>query len=142
MLTMNDKQYRNLEEQVGYNTALLNTLPFGILGTNFQGILRSEHLVEKGKIALVGESVPYTLYYRNEANKVYNLGEFPREGEQGERGLQGPKGEKGDSANNWVLGTELPPVGPIDEPFMNVLTGDIYQSNGTDWILLGTLRGP
>lgn len=142
MLTMNDKQYRNLEEQVGYNTALLNLFPSGIVGDKFIGVVESTALIERDKVALIGDGIPYTLYYRQSDGTLYNLGEFPKAGPEGPKGTNGRQGPAGPKGADIILGAELPAVGPAGEIFFNTNNGDIWLSNGTEWILQGTLKGP
>ena len=142
MLTIDNKQFRNLEEQVGYNTSLLNLFPSGIVGDKFMGVVESTALIERDKVALIGDSAPYTLYYRQSDGTLYNLGEFPKAGPEGPRGVNGRQGIQGPAGASLVLGVELPGVGPAGEVFIDVNDGDIWLSNGTQWVLQGTMKGP
>ena len=142
MLTIDNKQFRNLEEQVGYNTSLLNLFPSGIVGDKFMGIVESTALIERDKVALIGDSAPYILYYRQSDGTLYNLGEFPKAGPEGPRGINGRQGIQGPAGASLVLGAELPGVGPAGEVFIDVNDGDIWLSNGTQWVLQGSMKGP
>ena len=142
MLTINNKQFRNLEEQVAYNTALLNLLPDGIIGSNFQGIITSISQLERGKVALYGTQAPYELFYRQENDVPISLGQFPREGEKGDTGAPGREGREGPQGTGWEVSPEDTPVAKAGTLFLNSTTGNVYQSNGEEWILQANLRGP
>lgn len=99
-VTINDKVYRNLQEQVGYLTGEVQELKDNIgVGVNPKYIEASvsdlpTEGVEDGVIAAVGTTTPYTLYVYNE-EEWKPLGQFPMPGPQGPQGEQGPKGDRG-----------------------------------------------
>ena len=142
MLTIDNKQFRNLEEQVEYNTSLLNLLPDGIIGDKFRGIRETYEGIQIGECCLVGEEAPYTLWYRELSGRFVNLGEFPKQGPQGSQGLRGPKGDRGVDGTNWEISVEDIPAGRHGELWLKIDTGDVYQSVGNAWVLQGNIRGP
>lgn len=95
MITIDDKTYRNLQEQVGFNTQVINKL---IKNTflNIKGLVNTIGElptidIADGTFYLVGITKPYQLYIYFE-NKWINLGDFKVEaidGKNGEQGLPG-----------------------------------------------------
>lgn len=95
MITIDDKTYRNLQEQVGFNTEVINKL---IKNTflNIKGLVNTigelpTTDIANGTFYLVGITKPYQLYIYFE-NKWINLGDFKVEaldGKNGEQGLPG-----------------------------------------------------
>lgn len=114
-IVYNNKEYRNLQEQVAENMQNIKSLQdISILGTKVKEIVATEADledivdVEIGDIAAVGSSEPYTLYTWTTLNSTtgwYKLGEFPMPGPQGP---QGPQGERGIQGATGAQG----PVGP------------------------------
>lgn len=114
-IVYNNKEYRNLQEQVAENMQNIKSLQdISILGTKVKEIVATEADleditdVEIGDIAAVGSSEPYTLYTWTTLNNTtgwYKLGEFPMPGPQGP---QGPQGERGPQGATGAQG----PVGP------------------------------
>lgn len=119
MITIDGKEYRNLQEQVekNKNDILYILEEEGVL--NEFGIRVTEQVEdisdlptvaeykedhtgwEYGDCIAVGTEEPYTLYILTRANGThpndywFNLGLFPLPGPQGETGEQGPQGEQG-----------------------------------------------
>lgn len=117
MINIDGKIYRNLEEQVGKNTQLLNIL-IPALNNKFLSIAgiaaSSSELpsgLSNGVFYLVGTSSPYDLYiYLN--NTWTDVGPFNFEGiigPRGPQGLQGVQGPKGDQGIQGIQG----PVGLV-----------------------------
>lgn len=80
MININNKIYNNLEEQVGYLTAIMNLLPEGMSGRNFDGIITSTSSLSPKHYGLLGGEGTYNLYYNDPNFGLTNLGPFPREG--------------------------------------------------------------
>lgn len=144
MLERNNIQYRNLEEQVGYNTALLNLVPVGFNTDNFKGIVAPGDIdtIAEGQFALVGESAPYTLYYNDSTKGLVNLGEFPKVGPQGRDGFTGPIGQRGEPGPGWLSGPSAPDiVAQEDQLYFRYTTSDIYEYHNGQWNLIANIRG-
>lgn len=127
MITIDGKQYRNLQEQVAKNQSdiayileeegVLNQ--FGVKVVN-QVATASDlpdpltYEGEYGDAILVGTTQPFNMYIFTRpfgaevANQWFNIGQFPLPGPQGIQGLRGEKGEKGDRGETGEVG----PVGP------------------------------
>ena len=95
MITIDDKTYRNLQEQVGFNTEVINKL---IKNTflNIKGLVNTigelpTTDISDGTFYLVGIIKPYQLYIYFE-NKWINLGDFKVEAIDGKNGEQGVPG--------------------------------------------------
>lgn len=125
MITIDNKQFRNLEEQVLYNKDRLDNLiaagyvldEFGIkvigqvaTASDIPSVVnyKQEHADwSYGDTFAVGTAAPYELYILTRANDTqttdywFNIGRFPEpgpkgdKGETGERGPQGPMGVRG-----------------------------------------------
>ena len=146
MITINDIQYRNLEEQVLQNTELLNLLPTGISSPNFKGIFSSMDEVEAnvgvGDIYLFGENAPYELFYYDNQLGIVSLGTFPRPGSKGEPGSEGPAGEKGETGVGWKTGTSEPIAAAADGTlYFDSNTNDIFEFRTGRWVRIGNIQG-
>ena len=105
MINIDNKIYRNLEEQVRKNQKDINDLRFGL---NIVGkvadytLLPSEAKV--GEAYLVGTSYPYHVWVRTEETPATwdNLGTLSST-VPGPRGEQGPKGDNGRSIENTTI---------------------------------------
>lgn len=151
MIEVDNKVYRNLQEQVGKNQsdieALEKQLPYnGPYATTAD--IPSDVLVNGG-IYLIGASAPYAIYKYNEDDEEYtNLGNFGGTGPTGATGPQGPQGErgpKGDKGDTGATGAQGPrgrqgergaqgprgdqgPVGPGSKIHVNGVTYDPDQT--------------
>lgn len=114
MIEVDNKVYRNLQEQVGKNQsdieALEKQLPYnGPYATTAN--IPSDVLVNGG-IYLIGASAPYAIYKYNEDDEEYtNLGNFGGTGPTGAtgpQGPQGPRGPKGDKGDTGATGAQGP----------------------------------
>ena len=127
MLEYNGKQYRNLEDQVGYLTAAFNSgklideLGIRVLGV-FADIDTAKETIrppyEYGDAFSIGTEKPYDLYiYTRDIEDFFNFGPFPAQGPQGKQGEPGKDGEKGDKGDRGERGQTgmqgaIGPVGP------------------------------
>lgn len=149
MITIDDKTYRNLQEQVGFNTKVINELIkntfLNIKGlVNTIGELPTTDIAD-GTFYLVGITKPYQLYIYFE-NKWINLGDFKVEAIDGKNGEQGVPGHTpvitiGNNLNWFIDGVdtgvtakgqngisirgpqgirgEIGPIGPQGDPGIN-----------------------
>lgn len=163
MITIGDKQFRNLEEQVKKNMddiqyileeeGVLNEFGIKIVGQ----ITSSSDLPdpdtyegEYGDAYAVGTSAPYTIYIYTRANGShptdywFNIGQFPLAGKDGAQGPQGPAGPQGVRGSTWTNGTSAPTTsGNLSgDKYLNTSNGDVYNYTGSTWQLVGNIRGP
>lgn len=116
MLKFNDKEYRNLEDQVGYLTAAFQSGKLiGELGITVLGVYPS---LQEAKAAIpgpyvygeafqIGTKIPYNLYiFTRDIEDFFNFGPFPAPGKDGKDGAQGPKGDKGDKGDRGERGPQ------------------------------------
>lgn len=128
MLTIDGKEFRNLEEQVLKNkNDIENALQLNNLLSNFGiriiGQVESAYQIpsvsdykknnpnwEYGDAYTVGTESPYDLYILTRANNNnpqdfwFDIGEFPLRGPVGQQGPQGPQGEKGEKGDPGIQG--------------------------------------
>lgn len=146
MLQFENKEYRNLQEQVEKNaqdiadfkggTAVLNEFGIKVVGlveTADEIPSPAEYEGEYGDAFLVGTEVPYTLYIftrplegqEGRTPSWIEIGQFPMPGpagEQGPAGATGPQGERGTNSY-WHVGTSAPSDTIFGEPYNE---GDMY----------------
>lgn len=155
MLTINDKNYRNLQEQVLFLTDKIGNLEaeggvlneFGIkvvdridtvadLPDVYEYIESQEALgrtLEElyGDAIAVGTQAPYTLYIFTRAfsgadtPEWFNIGQFPLAGPQGPQGTVGPAGPRGEKGSTWTI---LPQDPSTVSGYSN---GDSYLNSAT-----------
>lgn len=105
MINIDNKIYRNLEEQVRKNQKDINDLRFGL---NIVGKVADYPLLPQeakvGEAYLVGTSYPYHVWVRTEETPATwdNLGTLSST-VPGPRGEQGPKGDNGRSIENTTI---------------------------------------
>ena len=128
MLTVDGKEFRNLEEQVLKNkNDIENALQLKNLLTDFGiriiGQVESAYQIPSvsnykennpnwnyGDAYTVGTESPYDLYILTRANNNnpqdfwFDIGEFPLRGPEGPQGPQGPQGEKGEKGDPGIQG--------------------------------------
>ena len=128
MLTVDGKEFRNLEEQVLKNkNDIENALQLKNLLTDFGiriiGQVESAYQIPSvsdykennpnwnyGDAYTVGTESPYDLYILTRANNNnpqdfwFDIGEFPLRGPVGPQGPQGPQGEKGEKGDPGIQG--------------------------------------
>ena len=146
MLTIDGKQYRNLEEQVRKNkediqsiidaSAILNAFGIKVVGqVNTSGNLPNpaDYPGDYGDAYLVGTETPYDYYIFTRPNDTHptaywlNIGKFPLAGPQGETGPQGPQGPKGDGSK-WYAGTQNPTiVAEVNDQYLNTTDGSVFS---------------
>lgn len=127
MITIDGKQYRNLQEQVRKNQddikyileeeGVLNQFGVKVVNQVATDADLPDPLTyegEYGDAILVGTTQPFDMYIFTRpfgaevANQWFNIGQFPLPGPQGIQGPIGPKGDPGDRGEKGEVG----PVGP------------------------------
>lgn len=156
MFEFEGKQFRNLEEQVGYLTAafssgkLIDELGIKVLGV-YPTLDAAKQAIPGpyiyGEAFSIGSSKPYDLYiFTRDIEDFFNFGPFPAPGpagRDGSQGTQGLKGDKGDTGPRGPQGLPGPtgamgpagPAGPIGPQGPKGDKGDI----GAAFKVLGTL---
>ena len=133
MITIDNKQFRNLEEQVLYNKERLDNLiaagyvldEFGIkvigqvaTASDIPSVVnyKQEHADwSYGDTFAVGTAAPYELYILTRANDTqptdywFNIGRFPEPGPKGDTGERGPQGPMGVRGPQGVAGADGAP---------------------------------
>ena len=164
MITIGDKQYRNLEEQVRKNMAdissiiesseLINDYGIKIIGAvEYESDLPdpATYTGDYGDCYLVGTSPNWSLYiftrpFEGETEaKWYNIGQFPIPGPQGPTGPTGPTGPQGIRGSRWRNGTINPPLMIDDQKndmYLNTSNGDVFAYYNGAWNRQGNIRGP
>lgn len=164
MITIDNVQYRNLEEQVKKNMddiqymleeeGVLNEFGIKVVGQ----ITSSNQLPDPttytggyGDAYAVGTAAPYTLYIYTRANGThpndywFNIGQFPTPSTvPGPQGPQGPKGPQGTRGSIWQNSTSVPTTSGYiaNDKYLNTSSGDVYNYDGTRWQVIGNIRGP
>lgn len=166
MITVDGKQYRNLEEQVRKNQSdifyllneagVLNEFGIKVVGQEPTADMLPDPLTYEGEYGdayAIGTEPPYTFYiYTREisgqvGNFWFNVGQFPMPstvpGPQGPQGLQGPQGPKGAL---WYSGSTSPSPGSqynTYDMYLNTASGAVYTLNSAgNWVQMGNIRGP
>ena len=154
MLNFENKEFRNLEEQVLKNQQDIQDFKDGNqtiaeFGIKVVGIVDDAANIpavgqEFGDAYLVGTQAPYDMrvWTRNVNNDTaawVDLGQFP---------LAGPKGDKGPQGTTWTVGYGAPKYNPSrsGDMYLDKVTGNGYISttlSGTlKWELNFNLKGP
>lgn len=165
MITIGDKQFRNLEEQVKKNKddilyileeeGVLNEFGIKVVGqiTDASQLPDPDtYEGEYGDAYAVGTSSPYILYIYTRANGThpndywFNIGQFPQPSTMpGAQGPTGPKGDPGTRGSTWTNGTSNPTSTSgylTNDKYLNTSNGDVYNYTGSTWQLVGNIRGP
>lgn len=163
MITIDNKEYRNLTEQVLKNAndivgikegeELLSRFGIRVIGqvdTAAELPDPSEYLGQYGDAILVGTTNPYDYYIFTrpftvgETSQWFDIGEFPLPGPTGPQGPQGPKGDDGVGSKIYVGNLSLPQDYVADpkmnDIYINSTNGYLYQYLG-NWSLQGSIRG-
>ena len=163
MLTIDGKQFRNLEEQVRQNQSdiryileeegVLNQFGIKVIGqVTYSSDLPdpSTYQGEYGDAYAVGVETPYELYIftrqfsGNEGPIWFNIGRFPMPGPQGVQGPRGPQGIQGIQGSTITLGNGIPTETSgfrnLDV-YIDSSTSNLYQFNGSTWVLSANIKG-
>ena len=164
MITIDNKQYRNLEEQVKKNMddiqyileeeGVLNEFGIKIVGeiTNPLELPDPDtYEGEYGDAYAVGTQTPYEIYIYTRANGShpedywFNIGEFPLAGPTGPIGPQGIQGPTGVRGSIWINSSGKPTSTAgymVRDKCLDTSTGDVYNYTGSTWQNVGNIRGP
>lgn len=162
MITYNNTEYRNLQEQVLKNQQDIKQIVetselLGDLGINIVGSVPTvEQLPEPtlyggnyGDAYTVGEQPPYDFYIFTRPNAAlgeryprwFNIGEFPLPGPQGVEGPEGPQGIPGE-ASRWLYAANIPGADMGQEgDFCLTGNGSVYEKLGDTWVYQVRLVG-
>ena len=164
MLTIDGKQYRNLEEQVRKNKEDIENLiasggvldEFGIKVVGTVSKLADLPSVADYKLAhsdwgygdayAIGTSAPYDMYILTRADDThtsdywFNIGQFPAPGPKGDKGDTGATGSQGTRGSIWNT-SNRPSSALIYDQYLDK-NGQIYQFNGNSWDATVNIRGP
>lgn len=169
MITINGKEFRNLEEQVLKNKQdianhynidrVLADFGIRIVGTvesadELDGVIGKAF----GDAYAVGAEPPYKFYVwtRADANSGHpedywlDIGTIAIQGERGPIGQTGPTGPEGPIGTIWKSGASVPnnnTATRANDYYLNTTNGRLYKSvsndqGGYQWIDIGSLRGP
>lgn len=163
MITINNKQYRNLEETVRYLTEQYNANQ-GIAewGIRILGVLASAdelpdpatYTGEYGDAYAVGAEPPYNFYIWTRSAVVdtagfwFDFGDIAIAGPQGIPGesIVGPAGKRG---SLWYVKTGQPTTTSgynVGDCYLNPATGNVWHLHDVEgtptWLLEGNIRGP
>lgn len=160
MITVNNKEYRNLVEQVGYLTnrvdehyerdRVLADYGIRIVGSvdsvdNLPPANTYDGLY--GDAYTVGTGAPYDFYIFTRPlqgeteNRWLDLGQLAIQGPQGDIGPQGPVGPQGESTQ-WYVGQGQPYIeANVNSLYFDTTTSNIYQKQEGQWIMVANIKG-
>lgn len=167
MIIRNNKEYRNLQEQVQKNkedisnvVSMSTMADLGIRIQNAGDPLASYSDLpdvktfegEFGDAYLVGSEPPFRLYVwsRSEDPEVkgywFDWGELNAPSViPGPEGPAGPVGPKGEDGTQWYSFPSTPTYLAslhIRDKALNLSNGNVYSWNGDSWVLDGNIKGP
>lgn len=136
---------RNLEQQVLKNQDDIEALKqLGMPGVKVTDLVDSiEDIIEPivGAFYLIkNEQNTYNLYIYTVDEEFFDLGEFPKPGQQGIQGIQGPKGDTGNSTK-WYSGSAFPVSANVGDMFLNTNTMQVYRYENGTWISKCNIKG-
>lgn len=167
MITIDGKQYRNLEEQVLKNKddikylleegGTLNEFGLKVVGevaTAAELPDPTTYTGEFGDAFVVGTTAPYEFYiytraFSGQANPFwFNIGQFPLPGPVGPQGVAGPTGPIGPTSM-WSASAGTPTTNGrlVGDMHLDTNNGNVYQlataqDQTLTWQLKGNIRGP
>ncbi len=164
MITIDGKQFRNLEEQVAYLTELhniekgLSEWGIRIVGTVTSASDLPDPSTYGGKYGdayAVGTAAPYDFYIWTRVSTVegsgywFDYGTISIVGPQGPQGPTGAQGPQGIRGSQWFSGTGQPTTVSgynAGDYYINIATGNIWhlhdESGILTWKLEGNIKGP
>ena len=162
MLEIDNKQLRNLQEQVLKNqhdiadineaNKVLNQFGIKVVGQVLdveQLPNPSTYIGDYGDAYLVGTETPYDYYIFTRPNQFHetafwlNIGVFPLAGPQGEKGEQGEQGPQGDGSK-WNVSANDPASTQgfkNGDQWLNSSTGYVFSFENSTWVNKGNIRG-
>ena len=160
MIKIDNKELRNLEEQVGFLTDKYNAnQAIAEWGIRVVGIIDTPDLLpspidyrgEFGDAYAVGTEAPYTFYIWTRSSDPelnglwFDVGDIAIPGPAGERGMTGERGEKGERGSQWFSGAGQPTTTSgyqTGDMYINVNTGNVWHLHTEGWRLEGNIKGP
>lgn len=171
MIKIDDKEYRNLEEQVEKNKSDIEYLATSGQALNTFGLKvvqqfatvaefeqwSAEAEKEYGDAILIGVEEPYDMKVWTRANTTHpndywiDLGDFPVAGPQGPQGTRGPQGIQGPSGQStrWYYSNSAPQATAgynVGDIHLNATNGNIYMLTGSAtnkvWVYVSNIKGP
>ena len=160
MIKIDNKELRNLEEQVGFLTDKYNAnQAIAEWGIRVVGIIDTPDLLpspidyrgEFGDAYAVGTEAPYTFYIWTRSSDPelnglwFDVGDIAIPGPAGERGATGERGEKGERGSQWFSGAGQPTTTSgyqVGDMYINVNTGNVWHLHTEGWRLEGNIKGP
>lgn len=140
MITINNIEYRTLEEQVRKNKEdieVLKNYDVSITG-HVSSADELPESADNGTMYIVGNSPSYDLYVY--VDGWIDLGDYPATGPKGETGERGPIGLMGERGSQWYT-LEKPASARQNDQFLDS-NGIVYQYTGTNWQATNNIRGP
>ena len=139
MIKIGDKEFRNLEEQVGF---LSTRIQLAMLGLSLVDIVPDESSLpqeaEERQVYAVGANPPYT-YFVYLSGTYSSLGVFPLEGkpgvpgDEGKQGPIGPQGPQGKQGPQGIAGPAGKGIGVDKITAIDLAVGDAAVTyDGTD----------
>ena len=160
MITVNNKEYRNLVEQVGYLTnrvdehyerdRVLEDYGIRVVGSvNSVDQLPNPVAYDGlyGDAYTVGTGAPYDFYIFTRPlqgeteNRWLDLGQLAIQGPQGDIGPEGPVGPQGESTQ-WYVGQGVPYLeANVNSLYFDTTTANIYQKQEGQWVMVANIKG-
>lgn len=140
MITINNIEYRTLEEQVRKNKEDIEVLKNYDISITGQVSNPSElpDTADNGTMYIVGTSPSYDLYVY--VDKWINMGDYPAVGPKGEQGESGPIGLMGERGSQWYT-LDKPASANQNDQYLDS-NGIVYQYTGSNWQATNNIRGP
>lgn len=138
---------RNLEQQVLKNQDDIEALKrLGMPGVKVTAVANTiEDITEPivGAFYLVkNEQNTYNLYVYTANEEFFDLGLFPKPGNQGPQGIKGDIGPQGINSR-WFSGLRLPDArdSKAGDMFLDISTCQVYMFNGSIWVSKVNIKG-
>ena len=166
MITIDNKEYRNLQEQVLQNKIDIARhweidRVLADFGIKVIGQLNSSDLLpipdtydgEYGDAYVVGTEAPYNIWIftRPDPDSGHNtdywldIGNIAIVGPEGPTGDKGDKGADGARGSLFYSGVTVPTASATyreNDKFLQTTNGNVYNYTGTSWSLIGNITGP
>ena len=166
MITIDNKEYRNLQEQVLQNKIDIARhweidRVLADFGIKVIGQLNSSDLLpipdtydgEYGDAYVVGTEAPYNIWIftRPDPDSGHNtdywldIGNIAIVGPEGPTGEKGDKGADGARGSLFYSGVTVPTASANyreNDKFLQTTNGNVYNYTGTSWSLIGNITGP
>ena len=166
MITIDNKEYRNLQEQVLQNKIDIARhweidRVLADFGIKVIGQLNSSNLLpipdtydgEYGDAYVVGTEAPYNIWIftRPDPDSGHNtdywldIGNIAIVGPEGPTGDKGDKGADGARGSLFYSGVTVPTASAnyrANDKFLQTTNGNVYNYTGTSWSLIGNITGP